>query len=238
MSFGSRTTTAERGRRTGAAEETNVSEYPQKDFYKLSEVCQYTDTQPYVLRFWESEFPQLSPDKRGGGARVYRKSDIDLVCRIKQLLYDEEYTIAGAREVLDDEKGRGGKRRRPVAAKKAKPKSEAEPAPAARAEARRPVQRSFEEAVEEPAIIVPMRRPAAMEHEPPNELDVDSVARARYEDAVDEIDHLRLQLKEAEKGLRKSEAAQTSAEEEAARHRDRSVRALNRLESLLKNLEA
>ncbi len=217
-----------------------MSEYPQKDFYKLSEVCQYTDTQPYVLRFWESEFPQLSPDKRGGGARVYRKADIDLVCRIKQLLYDEEYTIAGAREVLDDEKTRGGKRRRPAAAKKAVPKPEPEPAPAAKAEAEvpRPVQRSFVEAVDEPPTIVPMRRPTAGEHESPNALDVDSVSRSRYEDAVDEIDHLRLQLKEAEKGLRKSEAAQTSAEEEAARHRDRSVRALNRLESLLKNLEA
>ncbi len=203
-----------------------MSEFPQKDFYKLSEVCQYTDTQPYVLRFWESEFPQLSPDKRGGGARVYRKSDIDLVCRIKQLLYDEEYTIAGAREVLDDETTRGGKRRRPAAAKKAAPK--AEPAPAPRAEVPRPVQQSFEDAAEE----------QATEHESPNEFDVDSVSRARYEDAVDEIDHLRLQLKEAEKGLRKSEAAQTTAEEVAAQYRDRAVRAVNRLESLLKNLEA
>ncbi len=210
-----------------------MSEYPQKDFYKLSEVCQYTDTQPYVLRFWESEFPQLSPDKRGGGARVYRKSDIDLVCRIKELLYDEEYTIAGAREVLDDETTRGGKLRRAVAKKivpKQKPEAKAETAPTPKAEVRRPVQRTFEEAVDEQATVAPT------EHEPSHE--VDTVLRSRYEDAVDEIDHLRLQLKEAEKGFRKAEAAMTSAEEEAAQHRDRAVRAVNRLESLLKNLDA
>jgi len=61
-----------------------------------------TDTQPYVLRFWESEFPQLAPRKSRSGQRLYQKRDVDLVLRIHKLLYDEEYTIAGARRKLED----------------------------------------------------------------------------------------------------------------------------------------
>ncbi len=75
-------------------------EIPRKLFYKIGEVCQLTDTQPYVLRFWESEFPQLAPTKSRSGQRLYRKRDIDLVLTIKQLLHDEGYTIAGARKKL------------------------------------------------------------------------------------------------------------------------------------------
>ena len=75
----------------------------EKLFYKIGEVCELTDTQPYVLRFWESEFPQLSPKKNRSGQRTYRKLDIDLVTRIKHLLHDEGYTIAGARKRLDDD---------------------------------------------------------------------------------------------------------------------------------------
>ncbi len=56
-----------------------MSEIPQKQFYKVSEVCSYTDTQPYILRFWESEFPQLTPDKSQGGQSVYSRRDLDLV---------------------------------------------------------------------------------------------------------------------------------------------------------------
>jgi len=74
---------------------------PDKLFYKVSEVCQITDTQPYVLRFWESEFPQLAAEKNRSGQRVYRREDIDLIFRIKRLLYEEEYTIAGARKAID-----------------------------------------------------------------------------------------------------------------------------------------
>lgn len=61
-----------------------------------------TDTQPYVLRFWESEFPQLAPGKSRSGQRLYQKRDVDLVLRIRKLLYDEEYTIAGARKKLEE----------------------------------------------------------------------------------------------------------------------------------------
>lgn len=73
---------------------------PRKLFYKLQEVCELTDTQPYVLRFWESEFSQLAPTKSRTGQRLYRKRDIDLVLEIKRLLNDEGQTIAAAREKL------------------------------------------------------------------------------------------------------------------------------------------
>jgi DNA-binding transcriptional MerR regulator len=74
---------------------------PDKLFYKAAEVCELTDTQPYVLRFWESEFPQLASEKNRSGQKVYRRQDIDLILRIKKLLYEEEYTIAGARKAID-----------------------------------------------------------------------------------------------------------------------------------------
>jgi len=81
----------------------SAAEVPNKLFYKIGEVCEITDTQPYVLRFWESEFPQLAPRKNRSGQRVYQRRDIDTVLRIKRLLYEEEYTIAGARRKLDDD---------------------------------------------------------------------------------------------------------------------------------------
>lgn len=80
---------------------------PRKLFYKIGEVCQLTDTQPYVLRFWESEFPQLAPKKSRSGQRLYRRKDIDLVIEIKKLLYQEGFTIAGARKKLGMSQGQG-----------------------------------------------------------------------------------------------------------------------------------
>jgi DNA-binding transcriptional MerR regulator len=77
-----------------------ATEIPKKLFYKIGEVCSLTDTQPYVLRFWESEFPQLAPKKTRTGQRVYRPRDIEMVLEIKKLLYEEGFTIAGARKKL------------------------------------------------------------------------------------------------------------------------------------------
>ena len=81
---------------------------PRKLFYKIGEVCQLTGTQPYVLRFWESEFPQLAPTKSRTGQRLYRRKDIDLVLEIKTLLYQEGFTIAGARKKLGMPEGQQG----------------------------------------------------------------------------------------------------------------------------------
>jgi len=80
---------------------------PRKLFYKIGEVCQFTDTQPYVLRFWESEFPQLAPKKSRSGQRLYRRKDIDMVLEIKKLLYEDGFTIAGARKKLGMPEGQG-----------------------------------------------------------------------------------------------------------------------------------
>jgi DNA-binding transcriptional MerR regulator len=79
---------------------------PSKLFYRIGEVSRLTGLEPYVLRFWESEFPQIKPDKGGSGQRLYKKKDLDVILRVKQLLYKDGYTIAGARKKLN---GRGGR---------------------------------------------------------------------------------------------------------------------------------
>jgi DNA-binding transcriptional MerR regulator len=87
---------------------------PNKLFFKIGEVCEITDTQPYVLRYWESEFPALAPAKNSSGQRIYRRKDIETVLRIKQLLYEEGFTIAGAKKRLESEmSGRGTTPREP-----------------------------------------------------------------------------------------------------------------------------
>jgi DNA-binding transcriptional MerR regulator len=69
--------------------------------YKIGEVCKLAEVQPYVLRYWETEFPPLAPNKSGGGQRLYTRREIDVILRIKQLLYSEGFTIAGAKKKLD-----------------------------------------------------------------------------------------------------------------------------------------
>ena len=71
--------------------------------YKIGEVCKLADVQPYVLRYWETEFPSLAPNKSGGGQRLYNRREIDVILRIKQLLYSEGFTIAGAKKKLETE---------------------------------------------------------------------------------------------------------------------------------------
>lgn len=74
-----------------------------KKLYKIGEVCKLADVQPYVLRYWETEFPSLAPNKSGGGQRLYTRREIDIILRIKQLLYSEGFTIAGAKKKLETE---------------------------------------------------------------------------------------------------------------------------------------
>ena len=78
--------------------------YPDKLFYKIQEVSDITGVKPYVLRYWETEFPALNPEKDGRDQRRYRKSDIELILLIKKLLHEERYTIAGARKQLGSER--------------------------------------------------------------------------------------------------------------------------------------
>ncbi|HZY72021.1 MAG TPA: MerR family transcriptional regulator [Edaphobacter sp.] len=79
------------------------SEIPDKLYFRIGEVSRLCDLPAYVLRFWESEFPQLKPHKGGTGQRLYRRRDVEMVLRIKSLLYDEGYTIPGARQVFKAE---------------------------------------------------------------------------------------------------------------------------------------
>jgi DNA-binding transcriptional MerR regulator len=74
-----------------------------KLFYRIGEACKQLDIQPYVLRYWETEFPVLSPKKSKAGQRVYSEEELRLILRIKQLLYEEGYTIAGAKKKLESE---------------------------------------------------------------------------------------------------------------------------------------
>ena len=74
-----------------------------KLFYKISEVSRITGLESYVLRYWETEFPSLSPRKSKGGQRVYEKKDIDTILSIKRMLYEEGFTIAGARKRLQEQ---------------------------------------------------------------------------------------------------------------------------------------
>ncbi|MFW5785170.1 MAG: MerR family transcriptional regulator [Chitinispirillaceae bacterium] len=78
-----------------------------KMYYSISEVCRFTGLEPHVLRYWENEFSQLRPKKNRAGNRAYREKDIDLVCSIKRLLYDEKFTILGAKKKLQEMKDSG-----------------------------------------------------------------------------------------------------------------------------------
>jgi DNA-binding transcriptional MerR regulator len=76
---------------------------PEKLFFKIGEVCELSGVQAHVLRYWESEFPMLAPQKNRAGQRTYRKRDVEMALRIKELLYEDQYTIAGAKKKLAGE---------------------------------------------------------------------------------------------------------------------------------------
>jgi len=76
---------------------------PKRELFKAADVCEVVQVQPYVLRSWEAEFPQIGQVPAGGGPRLYRRSDVELVLRIKQLVFDEGLTLSGARRRLDED---------------------------------------------------------------------------------------------------------------------------------------
>ena len=77
----------------------------EQGLYRIGEVSRLTNLKPFVLRYWETEFPMLEPVKSASGHRLYRQQDVDMVFRIKRLLYDEGFTIAGARRHLREQNG-------------------------------------------------------------------------------------------------------------------------------------
>jgi len=77
-------------------------EIPDKLYFRIGEVARLAGIKPYVLRFWETEFPALGPKKSGTGHRLFRRKDVELVLEIKRLLYEQRFTIEGARKHLED----------------------------------------------------------------------------------------------------------------------------------------
>ena len=133
-------------------------------YYKIGEACKALGIQPYVLRYWETEFPALSPSKSRSGQRVYSEKELEIIRRIKELLYEEGYTIAGAKKKLEAELAIGGVgvegEEGTEAAGEDEEKAEEAPAeappPAPKREARRAAQHpkeSREEPEEEPAAL-------------------------------------------------------------------------------------
>jgi len=86
-----------------------ASSAPEKSLLRIGEVSRLTATKPFVLRYWETEFPMLQPVKAPSGHRLYRREDIETVFEIKRLLYEEGYTIAGARKHLAEQNGSAAK---------------------------------------------------------------------------------------------------------------------------------
>jgi len=213
-----------------------TSDIPDKSQFRVNEVCQLTDTQPYVLRFWESEFPQLAPDRGRGGSRVYKKDDVELILRIKHLLYEKEYTIAGARRLLD-----GADPLEAVVGEELLAESGLT-AESAVAEPETTVgERANDDAIDE----IPPAQPRQLDltdlqperptlvSAPDQDAEQASreaeISRVRYEDAIDEISHLRLRLGDAETRLRK---AVTDGES----WRQRSELAASRIERILEKI--
>src|SRR5262245_9236726 len=91
---------------SGNAQRTSL--IPEKAFFRIGEVSRLTATKPFVLRYWEAEFPMLQPVKSPKGQRLYRRQDIETVLKIKRLLYDEGFTIAGARRHLREQGSNDG----------------------------------------------------------------------------------------------------------------------------------
>lgn len=102
---------------------------PEKLFFKIGEVCELAGVQAHVLRYWETEFPTLAPQKNRAGQRTYRRRDVEMALRIKELLYDEQYTIAGAKKKLANELRTGGPVRDSAAAAAKAPVRSLKPPP-------------------------------------------------------------------------------------------------------------
>lgn len=90
-------------KKTKSPSPNSATSIPDKLYFRIGDVAKLCGVEAYVLRFWESEFPQLKPNKSGTGQRLYRRRDVELALRIKQLLYADGYTIAGARQVFTAE---------------------------------------------------------------------------------------------------------------------------------------
>ena len=158
----------------------------EKLYFKIGEACKQLDIQPYVLRYWETEFPARSPDKSKSGQRVYSREDLGIIRRIKELLYDEGYTIAGAKKKLEGELESGG-----LSERAKEPEAAPEPAPEPAAKKPKKPGKPKKEPKPEPA---PEPSPKmAAKTKPAEEPDLDSGAadakmlREGIQDALKEV---------------------------------------------------
>jgi DNA-binding transcriptional MerR regulator len=83
-------------------EHTMATEIPDKLYFKIGEVCKITNVEPYILRYWESEFKLIKPYRTKSNQRLYRKKDVEAVLKIRKMLYDQKFTIAGAKKKLKE----------------------------------------------------------------------------------------------------------------------------------------
>jgi DNA-binding transcriptional MerR regulator len=95
-----------------AATQPARQEIPDKLYFRIGDVSRLAGVKPYVLRYWETEFPAISPKKSGTGHRLYRRKDVELILEIKHLLYEKRFTIEGARKAIE-------MREKPAASKRA-----------------------------------------------------------------------------------------------------------------------
>ena len=83
------------------------TEIPEKRYFRIGEVSAITGIEPYVLRYWQTEFPRISPSRSRSGQRLYRRQDIETIMEIKHLLYEKRFTIAGAKKYLRESRKDG-----------------------------------------------------------------------------------------------------------------------------------
>jgi DNA-binding transcriptional MerR regulator len=84
-----------------SAAQNGKQEIPDKLYFRIGDVSRLAGVKPYVLRYWETEFPAIAPKKSGTGQRLYRRKDVELILEIKHLLYEKRFTIEGARKAID-----------------------------------------------------------------------------------------------------------------------------------------
>ncbi|HYZ86186.1 MAG TPA: MerR family transcriptional regulator [Bryobacteraceae bacterium] len=89
------------GNSANAVPVPEITAIPDKLYFRIGEVSRLAGVKPYVLRYWESEFPAIAPKKSGTGHRLYRRKDVEIILEIKRLLYEKRFTIEGARKALD-----------------------------------------------------------------------------------------------------------------------------------------
>ncbi len=99
---------------------------PDRLYFKIGDVARICELETYVLRFWESQFPQLNPNKSGTGQRLYRRRDVELILKIKHLVHSEGYTLSGARQVLEQGHRRPGPQPAPQPAPQRAPRHDSQ----------------------------------------------------------------------------------------------------------------